>query len=308
MPIYAALFVIVDAREHRRCPAPTASSASSWSSRARSSSQHARPLQRHPGRRRGDRRHPRRASTCSTVVQKMFFGPLTQPEEQAPAGPQRARDSSRSRRSSLLIFVIGLFPNIFLVADARTRSQRVVRATSTARVEDEPGAASSTTGPIKLTPARPEAPRRAARAPTREPPRAGERGTEDGHADIAFALSPLLIVARRRAAAHARRGVLAPPRRRRRRTRRPRARHRDRSSRGAAFAGARLAVRRRAASTGVAALAPWLIIDRFTLFFDMRALPRRRARGAPRRRLPARAPARPRRVLPAAPLLDASAR
>ena len=41
------------------------------------------------------------------------------------------------------------------------------------------------------------------------------------------------------------------------------------SSPAAAFAGARVALRHRATSTDVASLAPWLIIDRFTLFFDI---------------------------------------
>ena len=57
------------------------------------------------------------------VVQKMFFGPITQEGEQAPRGHQRRESSSPSRRSSMMIFVIGLFPNIFLsrIKDAVAR-------------------------------------------------------------------------------------------------------------------------------------------------------------------------------------------
>ena len=71
--------------------ARTASSASSWSSRARSSrTSSGTSTASRPSARRSASSSAR--STCSRVVQKMFFGPDHQRREQAPAGHQRARD------------------------------------------------------------------------------------------------------------------------------------------------------------------------------------------------------------------------
>ena len=67
-----------------------------------------------------------------SVVQKMFFGPLTKKENQQPARHQRRASSSRSRRSSMMIFVIGLFPNVFLsqIKDAAARVRERLRRAS----------------------------------------------------------------------------------------------------------------------------------------------------------------------------------
>ena len=149
----------------------------------------------------------------------------------------------------MMIFVIGLFPNIFLSPDqgrrrsaCRTTSRRASKRTPPPKYYE---------GPIKLRRAAPER-RGAARAP----------GALRSHVDRSRAL-PAPRRRRRRPAADAGRGVL-------------------RSARGglalgaaivlfagAAFAGAVWMFGARAAARGARRSRPWLLIDRFTLFFDM---------------------------------------
>ena len=87
------------------------------------------------------------------AVQKMFFGPVTNPAN------KRLSDVTRREMLSLaplviMIFVIGLFPNMFLdrIKDATAR----IATDLDARVE--PGAPKYYDGPVKLLARRPEAP------------------------------------------------------------------------------------------------------------------------------------------------------
>ena len=89
-----------------------------------------------------------------SVVQKMFFGPITKPEN------KRLHDINHREIIAvtplvLAIFVIGFFPNIFL-APIRGASDRVVSDLQ-ARMEQNP-APRFYQGPIRLLARRPEAP------------------------------------------------------------------------------------------------------------------------------------------------------
>jgi NADH-quinone oxidoreductase subunit M len=89
------------------------------------------------------------------VVQKMFFGPITK-KENAKLRDINARELVAVAPLVLMIFVIGLFPNIFLsrIGGAAAR----VQDDFDARVMANP-APNYYAGPIRLLPARPEAPK-----------------------------------------------------------------------------------------------------------------------------------------------------
>jgi len=89
-----------------------------------------------------------------SVVQKMFFGPITKPEN------KRLQDVNQREVIALAplvlaIFLVGLFPNIFL-SQIRGASDRVVSDLA-ARVEQSPPP-TFYQGPIRLVSRRPEAP------------------------------------------------------------------------------------------------------------------------------------------------------
>ncbi|MFO0669289.1 MAG: hypothetical protein U0235_06630 [Polyangiaceae bacterium] len=88
------------------------------------------------------------------VVQKMFFGPVTRPENKHLEDVNR-REMLALAPLVLLVFVIGLFPNIFLsqVSGAVNR----IRTDFDARIVSSPGPRYYQ-GPIKLIPRKPEAP------------------------------------------------------------------------------------------------------------------------------------------------------
>ena len=198
---------------------------------------------------------------------------------------------------TMMIFVIGLFPNIFLsrIKDAAARVESDVEA----RVDDEPRAA-VLRGPdpahvaaarAAASPARPERPGRPRR----------QRSLRIGHVHRHRTL-PAPRRRHRRAAAHARRGVLRR-RRRRRGPGRPRPRYHGRPLRRRRLRRRAVDGRRRAARRHVGRRA---VPDPRSLHALLRhdALPRRRPGGAARRRLPRRAPPRARRVLLAHPVRD----
>jgi NADH-quinone oxidoreductase subunit M len=89
------------------------------------------------------------------VVQKMFFGPITH-KANKHLPDVTARELVSLAPLAMMIFVIGLFPNIFLsqIKGAAERTQ----ADFEARVDKNP-APKFYEGPIKLAPRRPEAPR-----------------------------------------------------------------------------------------------------------------------------------------------------
>jgi NADH-quinone oxidoreductase subunit M len=88
------------------------------------------------------------------VVQKMFFGPVTKKENRKLADVN-GRELIAVAPLAIMVFVIGLFPNIFLhqIKGAAARVQDDFEA----RVMSNPGPRFYD-GPIKLTPRRPEAP------------------------------------------------------------------------------------------------------------------------------------------------------
>ncbi len=88
------------------------------------------------------------------VVQKMFFGPIKH-EENRHLSDVTDREMVSLAPLAILVFVIGLFPNIFLtqIKGAAERVQRDVES----RIESNPPP-KFYEGPIKLTPRRPEAP------------------------------------------------------------------------------------------------------------------------------------------------------
>jgi NADH-quinone oxidoreductase subunit M len=88
------------------------------------------------------------------VVQKLFFGPVTKKENRRLVD-LTARELVSLAPLAMMIFVIGLFPNVFLsqIKGAAAR----VRDDFDLRIESNP-APSFYEGPIKLTPRRPEAP------------------------------------------------------------------------------------------------------------------------------------------------------
>ena len=89
------------------------------------------------------------------VVQKMFFGPITH-KENARLQDVNARELVALAPLTMMIFVIGFFPNIFLsrIKDAAAR----VESDFEARVMMNP-APQFYEGPIQLTSPRPEQPR-----------------------------------------------------------------------------------------------------------------------------------------------------
>ena len=89
------------------------------------------------------------------VVQKMFFGPVTK-KENANLRDVNARELVAVAPLVMMIFVIGLFPNIFLsrIGAAAARVQEDFDA----RVMSNPAPAYYT-GPIRLLAARPESPK-----------------------------------------------------------------------------------------------------------------------------------------------------
>src|SRR5262249_23622676 len=91
------------------------------------------------------------------VVQKVFFGPITKKENRRLTDVN-TRELVALAPLTMMIFVIGLFPGIFLsqIKDAAERVQNDFEA----RIETNP-APSYYEGPIKLAPLRPEAPQAA---------------------------------------------------------------------------------------------------------------------------------------------------
>jgi len=105
-----------------------------------------------------------------TVVQKMFFGPITKPEN------LKLKDVNRREILALapfiaFIFVIGFFPNIFLsqIHGAATRMENDLEE----RMSDHP-APKFYVGPMRLLPRRPEATKPVANEP--------EGGNDNGNA------------------------------------------------------------------------------------------------------------------------------
>ena len=97
------------------------------------------------------------------VVQKMFFGPITK-DENRHLDDMTRREVLALTPFVILIFVIGLFPNLLLnpMAGAVTR----IRTDFEARIQSSPGPRYYT-GPIKMLPRRPEAPAAPVPAPAK---------------------------------------------------------------------------------------------------------------------------------------------
>jgi NADH-quinone oxidoreductase subunit M len=89
------------------------------------------------------------------VVQKMFFGPVTHKENKR-LPDVTARELISLAPLAMLIFVIGLFPNIFL-SQIKGAAERVA-SDFESRIETNP-APKFYEGPIKLAPRRPDAPK-----------------------------------------------------------------------------------------------------------------------------------------------------
>jgi NADH-quinone oxidoreductase subunit M len=89
------------------------------------------------------------------VVQKLFFGPITH-EENRRLPDLSARELVSLAPLAMMVFVIGLFPNIFL-SQIKGAAARVADDFES-RVEANP-APSFYEGPIKLAPRRPDAPK-----------------------------------------------------------------------------------------------------------------------------------------------------
>jgi NADH-quinone oxidoreductase subunit M len=106
------------------------------------------------------------------VVQKMFFGPVTK-DENRHLPDVNPRELVSLAPLAMLIFVIGLFPNIFLSQIKQAAAR--VQDDFSARVTVHPGP-QFYQGPIKLAPPRPEAPR-----PTDTAPVGGVAKAEAGH-------------------------------------------------------------------------------------------------------------------------------
>jgi NADH-quinone oxidoreductase subunit M len=96
-----------------------------------------------------------------SVVQKMFFGPITKPENKHLPDLNH-REILALAAPTVLIFVIGFFPNIFLsqIQGAAARVQSDLQQ----RVEQNP-APRFYEGPMKLLPARPEAAKQTGSSP-----------------------------------------------------------------------------------------------------------------------------------------------
>jgi NADH-quinone oxidoreductase subunit M len=91
------------------------------------------------------------------VVQKMFFGPVTKKENRR-LPDVTTREILALAPLTMLIFVIGLFPNVFLT-QIRGATERAI-ADYEARIENNPGP-KYYEGPLKLIARRPEAPTQA---------------------------------------------------------------------------------------------------------------------------------------------------
>ena len=89
------------------------------------------------------------------VVQKMFFGPITHKENKR-LPDVTARELVSLAPLAMLIFVVGLFPNIFL-SQIKGAAERVA-SDFESRIETNP-APKFYEGPIKLAPRRPDAPK-----------------------------------------------------------------------------------------------------------------------------------------------------
>jgi NADH-quinone oxidoreductase subunit M len=100
------------------------------------------------------------------VVQKMFFGPVTKKENETLADVT-PREVVALAPLAMMVFVIGLFPNVFL-SQIRGAAERV-QADFESRVDTNPGP-KYYEGPVKLAPRRPEAPVEPAAA---QPPAGG---------------------------------------------------------------------------------------------------------------------------------------
>jgi NADH-quinone oxidoreductase subunit M len=86
------------------------------------------------------------------VVQKMFFGPITK-KANANLRDMNARELVAAAPLVMMIFVIGLFPNIFLSRIGAAAAR--VQDDFDARVMSNP-APTYYTGPVRLLPPRPE--------------------------------------------------------------------------------------------------------------------------------------------------------
>ena len=109
MPVFTALVPDHHLLLASRCPAPTASSASSWCCSGRSSQPPAdvvRRARRPPGVILG-------AAYMLWMVQRVFFGPLAQRREPAPPGPE-LRELATALPFVVLVLVMGLLPQPFL--------------------------------------------------------------------------------------------------------------------------------------------------------------------------------------------------
>ena len=189
------------------------------------------------------------------VVQKMFFGPVTKKENRRLAD-LNARELLALAPLTMMIFAIGLFPNVFLT-QIRGAASRIV-SDYDARLENNPGP-KYYEGPLKLA----LAPARGTAGGSAGPDVAAD-GSKQGTLTMdtmALALSPLLIVGvgallLMLAEVSSRRGG------------------------GLALGAAVILLAGAVFAAGVwmfgvenldgaTSLAPWLIVDRFTLFFDV---------------------------------------
>jgi len=100
-----------------------------------------------------------------TAVQRMFFGPITK-EENKHVSDINGRELVAIMPLTVMIFVIGFFPNIFLsrMHDAVARVQSDLQA----RLDQHP-APRFYEGPIRLQPRRPDAPKSAAQGVAENP-------------------------------------------------------------------------------------------------------------------------------------------
>jgi NADH-quinone oxidoreductase subunit M len=103
------------------------------------------------------------------VVQKMFFGPVTKKENKNLADVT-PREIVALAPLAMMVFVIGLFPNVFLT-QIRGAAERV-QADFESRVDANPGP-KYYDGPVKLAPRRPEAPRAPSEPAAPQPPAGG---------------------------------------------------------------------------------------------------------------------------------------
>jgi NADH-quinone oxidoreductase subunit M len=104
------------------------------------------------------------------VVQKMFFGPITKKENKNLADVT-PREIVALAPLAMMVFVIGLFPNIFL-SQIRGAAERVQADFDARAVEMNPGPRYYD-GPVKLATRRPEAPRPPAEPAAAQPPAGG---------------------------------------------------------------------------------------------------------------------------------------